>query len=73
MTRLADELYDALDGLRTVNNDLGGEEVHEKAYHMRDRVLPAMHEVRAAADKLEGIMSFKHWPMPTYRQMLFVK
>lgn len=73
VTRLADELYDALDGLRTVNNDLGGEEVHEKAYHMRDRVLPAMHEVRAAADKLEGIMSFKHWPMPTYRQMLFVK
>ena len=73
VTRLADSLYDALDHLRAVNNELGGDEVHEKAHHMRDKVLPAMAEVRAAADKLEGIMSFKHWPMPTYRQMLFVK
>lgn len=73
VTRLADSLYDALDHLRAVNNDLGGDEVREKAHHMRDRVLPAMAEVRAAADKLEGVVSFKHWPMPTYRQMLFVK
>ncbi|MDO4245668.1 MAG: glutamine synthetase III [Deinococcus sp.] len=73
VSRLADSLYDALDNLRAVNNDLGGDEVHEKAHHMRDKVLPAMAEVRAAADKLEGVVSFKHWPMPTYRQMLFVK
>ena len=31
---------------------LGGEEVHEKAHHMRDHVLPAMQEVRSAADRL---------------------
>ncbi|UQN06648.1 glutamine synthetase III [Deinococcus sp. QL22] len=69
----ADELYDAIGGLYTQNQALGGEEIHEKAHHMRDHVLPAMSAVRVAADKLEKIVAEKHWPLPTYRQMLFVK
>ncbi|GAA5439623.1 glutamine synthetase [Deinococcus caeni] len=69
----ADELFDAIQALRTQNEALGGEEVHEKAHHMRDHVLPAMNDVRAAADKLEKVVSSKLWPLPTYRQMLFVK
>ncbi|WP_019009441.1 glutamine synthetase III [Deinococcus aquatilis] len=69
----ADELYDAIGSLYTQNQALGGEEVHEKAHHMRDHVLPAMSAVRVAADKLEKVVAEKHWPLPTYRQMLFVK
>ncbi|MFB9994356.1 glutamine synthetase III [Deinococcus oregonensis] len=69
----ADELYDAIGALYTQNQTLGGEEVHEKAHHMRDHVLPAMSAVRVAADKLEKVVAEKHWPLPTYRQMLFVK
>ena len=30
-------------------------------------------EVRRAADALERVVNNKYWPMPTYRQMLFVK
>ena len=71
--QLSDTLYDALQELRQQNEALGGDEVHEKAHHMRDHVLPAMQQVRAAADRLERIVSQKHWPLPTYRQMLFVK
>ncbi|MEF2277533.1 glutamine synthetase III [Deinococcus sp. YIM 134068] len=70
---VTDELYDALQTLREQNRALGGEEIHEKAHHVRDHVLPAMGQVRQAADKLEKIVSDKHWPLPTYRQMLFVK
>lgn len=70
---LSDELYTNLQALRQQNEALGGEEVHEKAHHMRDHVLPAMQEVRSAADRLEKIVSAKHWTLPTYRQMLFVK
>ena len=70
---VADELYAALGDLRTHNAAPGGEEIHEKAHHMRDHVLPAMQAVRVAADKLEKVVAAKHWPMPTYRQMLFVK
>ncbi|GGQ99050.1 glutamine synthetase III family protein [Deinococcus ruber] len=70
---LADELYDALADLHTQNSATGGEEVHEKAHHMRDHVLPAMLKVRVAADGLEKVVAGKHWPLPSYRQMLFVK
>lgn len=68
-----DALSDALEKLKTQNAELGGDEIHEKAHHMRDNVLPAMAEVRKAADALERIMADKYWPLPSYREMLFVK
>ncbi|WP_216317634.1 glutamine synthetase III [Deinococcus aestuarii] len=70
---LTDELYDALQTLREQNRALGGEQIHDKAHHVRDHVLPAMVQVRRAADRLEKVVADKHWPLPTYRQMLFVK
>ena len=73
VVRYSDELYDALQELRTQNAALGGEHAHEKAHHMSLGVLPAMGKVREAADKLEKVVSTKHWRLPTYRQMLFVK
>jgi glutamine synthetase len=45
--------------------------VHAK--HMREHVFPALNAVRTAADKLEGIVSDDLWPLPTYREMLFIK
>jgi glutamine synthetase len=44
---------------------------HAKA--MRDNVLPAMSAVRALGDKLETVVADEHWPLPTYREMLFIK
>ena len=73
VAELADELYAALNKLKKVNADEGGAEVHEKAHHMRDHVLPAMLNVRRAADGLEKLVAGKYWPLPNYRQMLFVK
>ncbi len=70
---LTDSLYTALQDLRKQNDALGGEEIHEKAHHMHAAVLPAMSKVRDAADQLEELVSVKHWTLPTYRQMLFVK
>jgi glutamine synthetase len=43
------------------------------AKHMRDHVFPALAEVRKAADKLETIVADDLWPLPTYREMLFIK
>ncbi|HEX8695512.1 MAG TPA: glutamine synthetase III [Longimicrobium sp.] len=73
VSRLVDELRAALDTLTEQNAELGGEEVHEKAHHMRDHIIPAMAAVRAAADRLEKIVPDDYWPLPTYRDMLFVK
>ena len=49
----------------------GSAEAH--AIHFKDAVLPAMLEVRAAADALEGIVADDLWPLPTYQEMLFIK
>lgn len=73
ITHAVEELVVALDVLRTVNAEQGGESVHDKAYHVRDSVIPAMNAVRAAADVLERHIADKHWPLPGYREMLFVK
>ncbi len=43
------------------------------AKHARDTVIPAMNAVRAAGDKLEGIVADDLWPLPTYQEMLFIK
>jgi glutamine synthetase len=68
-----DDFKTALDRLLAVNADLGGDTVHEKAYHMRDKVLPAMNAVRAIAAKLEKALPDDYWPLPVYSEMLFVK
>jgi glutamine synthetase len=73
VSELIDELSDALDHLNEQNAELGGEEVTEKAEHMRSNIIPAMERVRAAADRLEKVVADDLWPLPTYREMLFVK
>jgi glutamine synthetase len=67
------DLADALETLRAQNEELGGEDVHSKSYHMRDHVVPAMAAVREAVDRLEKVVPDDYWPLPRYRDMLFVK
>jgi len=40
-----------------------------KFYH--DRVLGAMSELRLVIDELETLVAKKHWPLPTYAEMLY--
>jgi glutamine synthetase len=47
--------------------------VLEHAVYMRDVVLPAMVALRALGDKLESMVADSHWPLPTYREMLFIR
>ncbi len=43
------------------------------AKHMRDAVVPAMNDLRETADQIEGLVPHGMWPLPTYREMLFIK
>ncbi|MBU3698407.1 MAG: glutamine synthetase type III [Candidatus Kapabacteria bacterium] len=70
---VTNELALAIAALRAQNQELGGDTVHSKAHHMRDNVLTAMQRVRKAADVLERLTAYDHWPLPSYREMLFVK
>jgi len=45
----------------------------EHAKYARDKILPSMNAVRTAGDKLETMVADDLWPLPTYREMLFIK
>jgi len=45
----------------------------ERAAHMRDRVIPKMNDARDLADELEHRVADDLWPIPTYRELLFIK
>ncbi len=70
---LIDELVARLDVLVEQNAELGGDEVLSKAEHMRANIIPAMQGVREVVDRMEKILPDDLWPIPTYRDMLFVK
>ena len=40
---------------------------------VHDGVIPAMTAVREVADQIEVILPDDLWPLPTYREMLFIK
>lgn len=70
---LLDELQAATAVLVAQNAELGGDHLAEKAEHMRRNIIPAMNAVRKVADRLEKVVPDDLWPLPTYRDMLFVK
>ncbi|TAJ13158.1 MAG: glutamine synthetase type III [Planctomycetota bacterium] len=39
----------------------------------RDKVVPAMRDVRGLCDQLEALIGDEHWPLPKYRELLFLK
>ncbi|MHB1768060.1 MAG: glutamine synthetase III family protein, partial [Phycisphaerae bacterium] len=43
------------------------------AKYSLDKLIPAMNAVRHAGDHLETVVSDELWPLPTYREMLFIK
>ncbi|MGC8625485.1 MAG: glutamine synthetase III [Phycisphaerae bacterium] len=43
------------------------------AKYSLDKLIPAMNAVRDAGDYLETVVSDDLWPLPTYREMLFIK
>jgi len=49
----------------------GSPEAHAK--HYRDKVVPAMAALRETGDRLETMTAHDVWPLPTYREMLFLK
>ena len=46
---------------------------HEHAKTYRDKVIPAMQKVREIADSLETMVDDGEWPLPKYREMLFLQ
>jgi glutamine synthetase len=69
------ELHFALRALEDANlaDNQPDENEHKWAAYMRDRVIPAMDDVREVADRLEKLVADDLWPLPKYSEMLFIK
>ena len=53
--------------------DHGNGSAEKHAKYMRDKVVPAMERLREIGDEIEVLTPHQLWPLPTYREMLFVK
>ncbi len=40
---------------------------------MRDTIVPQMATLRELGDQIELMVPHELWPLPTYREMLFIK
>jgi glutamine synthetase len=71
--RLTDEFKARVDHLQELldHDHAGDAEKHAKFF--RDKILPAMNALRETGDSLECVTPHDVWPLPTYREMLFVK
>lgn len=65
--RMVEELVDA----RKVANKIDDE--HQKAIAYHDTVEPKFDEIRYQIDKLELIVDDSIWPLPKYRELLFIR
>jgi glutamine synthetase len=70
--RLADRFKTQTDALAAaLDHASASPEKHAK--YMRDKVVPGMEKLRETRDELEVLTPHAIWPLPTYREMLFVK
>ena len=79
-TQILDELTDhiaemeqAFRSLETALQHQNHDELLAHARYCREKIVPAMQQVRKIADALEGIVADDLWPLPTYQEMLFIK
>jgi len=78
-TKLLAELSGLVDELRVRTGKLAkaldhhASDAAKHATFMRDTVVPAMAELRETGDRIELLMPHGTWPLPTYREMLFIK
>jgi glutamine synthetase len=49
------------------------EEVREKALAYHDQIAPMLEEIRGHVDQLEMIVDNEIWPLPKYRELLFLR
>jgi len=73
LTKLTDEFKRRSDKLANALEHDGGGTAEKHAKHFRDVVVPAMEKLRESGDALELVIPHELWPLPTYREMLFIK
>ena len=73
LCRLTDAFKTRVDVLQELLEHDANGSAEKHAKYFRDKVIPAMALLRDTGDSLECIVPHDVWPLPTYREMLFVK
>jgi glutamine synthetase len=73
LTGLVGTLEKRIDTLEHALDHHGDGDVRREAGHFHDTVIPAMQALRETADQVEAILPDDLWPLPTYREILFIK
>jgi len=73
ITELTDAAKSCVEQLQALLEHEGNGDAFKHAKWFRDKVIPAMNSLREAGDSLESLVPQDLWPLPTYREMLFVK
>ena len=64
--------YEYVEALKIADNDAKAVcDVEKRAEVCRDRVVPAMKELREVVDAMEEMTSSEFWPVPTYSDLMF--
>ncbi|HYU78047.1 MAG TPA: glutamine synthetase III [Vicinamibacterales bacterium] len=77
--RLLEQLVKLIDQFKSETDVLAAALDHtsnsteKHAKYMRDTVVPAMAGLRELGDNIELLLPHELWPLPTYREMLFIK
>jgi glutamine synthetase len=72
-TKLIDKFKTQTDALAGLLDNHNGAPAEKHAKYMRDKIVPAMAKLREVGDEIEVLTPHEIWPLPTYREMLFVK
>ena len=67
---IAESVQRLIDARRVANRI---EDVFERAVAYHDTVAPLLEDIRYHVDKLELIVDDELWPLPKYREMLFIR
>lgn len=62
-----DEMIDARKNANIIDNE------REKSIAYYDKVFPYLDDIRSHIDKLESIVDNETWPLPKYRELLFMR
>jgi glutamine synthetase len=72
LVKLVDQFRMRTDALEAAA-DHSSSSTEKHAKYMRDTIVPAMNDLRELGDQIELIIPHELWPLPTYREMLFIK
>jgi glutamine synthetase len=72
-TRLVDNFKKTADKLAHDADHSNSGSTEKHARYMRDTIVPGMAVLRELGDRIETTVPSGEWPLPTYREMLFIK